>query len=59
MKFEKEMLHVYLEDHKYASVMAIQFEFFVKFKKKSTIFKPKYNAKLFFLISNKILLKRK
>ena len=46
MKFEKEMLHVYLEDHKYASVMAIQFEFFVKFKKKSTIFKPKYNAKL-------------
>ena len=45
MKFEKEMLHVYL-DLKYASVMAIQFEFFVKFKKKSTIFKPKYNAKL-------------
>lgn len=46
MKFKKEMQHVCLEDLKYASVRSIQFEFFVKFKKKSTIFKPKYNAKL-------------
>ncbi|GMP33468.1 hypothetical protein CsSME_00006773 [Camellia sinensis var. sinensis] len=39
------MSNAYLEDLKIAIETAIQFEFFVKFKEKSTFLKPTHNAK--------------
>ena len=43
----------YLEDIWYALETVIQLEWFVKFKKKSMIFKPKYNAEMPRLVMQK------
>jgi hypothetical protein len=40
------MSHVYLEDPEDDIETTIQFELFVKFKEKYTIFKPKHKVKL-------------